>query len=301
MARDERSVNHHQAAWQDVKFRVPFLDVGDARIHYQLTGPADGVPVVLVMGLGTDMGGWDAMLPFLEGYRVLRPDNRGVGRSDAPDKPYSIAGMARDTIKVMDAAGFRTAHVYGASLGGMIAQEIALSHRDRVRTLVLGCTSPGVVSVPGSLGIIRLLLTRQRYTPEESGRRAAKYLFHSALTEHPERVEEALRKRMSSSASPTGYRRQLEATLRWSSLTRLRRLRVPTLILHGDHDRLIPQVNGRLIARLIPGSRFYSIKGAGHVYSTDAPGEAAGVVVKFFEEHRWSAAEEPISSHWGAS
>jgi 3-oxoadipate enol-lactonase len=276
---------------------VPFVDVGDARIHYQLTGPDDGIPVVLVMGLGTDMGGWDAMLPFLEGYRVLRLDNRGVGKSDAPDKPYSIAGMAGDTIKVMDAVGIKSAHVYGASLGGMIAQEIALSHRDRVRTLVLGCTSPGVVSVPGSLGIIRLLLTRQRYTPEESGRLAAQYLFHSALTEHPERVEEALRKRMNSPASPTGYRRQLEATLRWSSLTRLRGLRVPTLVLHGDHDRLIPQVNGRLLARLIPGSRFYGIKGAGHVYSTDAPGEAAGVVVKFFEEHSQSVAEQPIGSH----
>ena len=276
---------------------MPFADVGDARIHYEVTGPGDGIPVVLVMGLGTDMGGWDAMLPFLEGYRVLRPDNRGVGRSDAPDQPYSIAGMARDTIKVMDAAGFRTAHVYGASLGGMIAQEIALSFPDRVRTLVLGCTSPGVVSMPGSLGIIRLLLTRERYTPEESGRLAAPYLFHSAITEHPERVEEALRKRMNAPASPVGYRRQLQATLRWSSLTRLRRLHLPTLILHGDHDRLIPQVNGRLLARLIPGARFYSIKGAGHVYSTDAPGEAAGVVVRFFEEHSRDAVPEPIRSH----
>lgn len=276
---------------------MPFVDVGDARIHYEVTGPPEGEPIVLVMGLGTDMSGWDAMLPYLDGYRVLRPDNRGVGNSDAPDKPYSIAGMARDTVRVMDDAGFTSAHVYGASLGSMIAQEIALSHRDRVRTLILGCPSPGVVSLPGSPGIIRLMLRQSRYTPEEAGRLAAPYLFHRALTEDPAAVEQALTKRRLRAASPVGYRRQLQATLRWSSLTRLRRLRVPTLVLHGDHDRLIPQANGRLIARLVPGARFYNIRGAGHVYSTDAPGEAAGVVVKFLEEHSRRDAEQSIGAH----
>jgi pimeloyl-ACP methyl ester carboxylesterase len=271
--------------------------VGDARIHYLVTGPASGVPIVLVMGLGTDLSGWDAMMPYLAGYRVLRVDNRGVGKSDVPDVPYSIAGMARDTVSVMDDAGFRSAHIYGASLGSLIAQEIALSHRDRVRTLILGCPSPGVVALPGSPGIIRLLLTRSRYTAEEAGRLAAPYLFHRALTEDPAAVEEALQKRLLRSGSPIGYRRQLQATLRWSSLTRLRGLRVPTLVLHGDHDRLIPQANGRLIARLIPGARFYNIKGAGHVYSTDAPGEAARVVVKFLEEHTRSAARVPVAAH----
>ncbi|HEY8740887.1 MAG TPA: alpha/beta fold hydrolase [Candidatus Dormibacteraeota bacterium] len=264
---------------------MPFADAGDARIHYTVTGPADGEPIVLVMGLGTDMSGWDAMLPYLDEYRVLRIDNRGVGKSDAPDVPYSIAGMARDTLAAMDAVGMESANIYGASLGSMIAQELALSHRDRVRTLVLGCPSPGVVALPGSPGILRLLLTRQRYTAAEAGRLAAPYLFHRALTEDPAAVEEAILKRIAHTGSPIGYRRQLQASLRWSSLSRLRRLRVPTLVLHGDHDRLIPQVNGRLIARLIPGARFYSIKGAGHVYSTDAPGEAAGVVVRFLEEH----------------
>jgi pimeloyl-ACP methyl ester carboxylesterase len=264
---------------------MPSVDAGDARIHYRVTGPPDGEWVVLIMGLGTDMSGWDAMLPYLDDYHVLRIDNRGVGRSEAPDIPYSIAGMARDAVAAMDAVGAERAHIYGASLGGMIAQELALSHRDRVNTLVLGCTNTGITAVPGSPGILRLMLTRERMTAEEAGRRAAPFLFHRALTEDPEAVEEALRKRIGRPASPVGYRRQLQATLRWSSLTRLPRLRVPTLVLHGDHDRLIPQVNGRLIARLIRGARFYSIKGAGHVYSTDAPGEAARVVVQFWKEH----------------
>jgi 3-oxoadipate enol-lactonase len=269
---------------------VPFVDVGDARIHYEVSGPRRGEPVALIMGLGWDMSGWEMMLPYLREYRVLRLDNRGAGLSDAPDKPYSISQMSRDTIKVMDAVGMGSAHVYGASMGSMIAQEIALSHRDRVRTLILGCPSPGVVSVPGSPGIIRLLLSRHRYTPEEAFRRAAPYLFHRTLQQSPEVMEDALLKRIAMPINPVGYRRQLQATMRWSSLARLPRLRVPTLVVHGDHDRLIPDVNGRLIARLIPGARFYSIKGAGHVYGTDCPGDAGPVVVNFIESHTRAAA-----------
>jgi pimeloyl-ACP methyl ester carboxylesterase len=245
--------------------------------------------VVLIMGLGWDMSGWDGMLPYLEGYRVLRLDNRGAGRSDAPATRYSIPQMAGDTLAAMDAAGIGSAHVYGASLGSMIAQEIALSHGDRVRSLILGCPSPGVISIPGSPGIIRLMLTRDRFTPEEAFRRAAPYLFHSALT-NPDLIEDALRQRVAMPLNPVGYRRQLEAPMRWSSLSRLPRLRVPTLVVHGDHDRLIPDLNGKLIARLIPGARFHSIKGAGHVYSTDAPGEAATVVMSFI------AAQTPLAA-----
>lgn len=263
---------------------MPFVDVGDARIHYQVSGPEAGEPIVLVMGLGMDMSGWDAMLAYLAGYRILRVDNRGAGKSDAPDVPYSIRGMARDTVLVMDAVGMPSAHVYGASLGSMIAQEIALSHRDRVRTLILGCPSPGVISMPGSLGILRLMRSREHYTQQEMFRRAAPFLFHRAL-EDPQALEAALRQRTATPVSPVGYRRQLRAVLRWSSLTRLPSLRVPTLVIHGDKDRLIPTINGRLIARLIRGARLHIIKGAGHVYSVDSPGEAAREAVAFLESH----------------
>ena len=263
---------------------MPFVDVGDARIHYKVTGPGAAEPIVLIMGLGWDMSAWDPMLVYLQDYRVLRLDNRGAGRSDAPDRPYSIPQMANDTLGVMAAAGMSSAHVYGASLGSMIAQEIALTHADRVRSLILGCPSPGVISVPGSPRMLRLLVTLNRYTEEEAFRRAVPYLFHSALKE-PRVIEEALRQRTEHPINSVGFRHQLEATMRWSSLTRLPRLHVPTLVVHGDHDRLIPDITGKLIARLIPGARFHSIKGAGHVYGTDAPGEAATVVISFIERH----------------
>jgi len=263
---------------------VPYVERAGARIHYQLSGPKSGEPIVLVMGLGMDMSGWDDMLPYLDGFRVLRIDNRGAGRSDAPDRRYSIPGMARDVIAAMDAAGMESAHVYGASLGSMIAQEIALSHRDRVRTLVLGCPSPGVVSVPGSPEMLQLLLTRGAYSREEAFARAAPFLFHNALKD-PAALKKALLQRTVAPFRPVGFKRQLEAVLRWSSLRRLPFLRVPTLVIHGDHDRLIPPINGRIIARLVRGARLHIVKGAGHVYSVDAPGEAAREVVGFLRQY----------------
>lgn len=259
---------------------MPFLVSQGARIHYQITGPEQGQAIVLVMGLGWDMTGWDGMLSYLEQYRVLRIDNRGAGLSDAPDQPYSILMMARDVIAAMDAVGFERAHIYGASLGSMIAQEIALSFPDRVVSLVLGCPSPGVVSVPGSIGLLRVLATRTRVSRERALAMAAPYLVHRASSIAV--LEEWERTRIPS--TPVGYKRQLRAVLRWTSVTRLKRLRVPTLIVHGDRDRLLPSANGRLIARLIPGARLHMIPECGHVYSADAPAEAAGAVMGFLKE-----------------
>lgn len=262
---------------------MPVVESRGARIYFKVTGPANGVPLVLVMGLGWDMSAWDPMMQYVEDFRVLRIDNRGVGRSDAPDAAYSIPMMAADVVACMDAAGIESAHVYGASMGSMIAQELALSHPRRVRSLILGCPSPGVISFPGSPGILALLLQRHRLTDEEAFRRAAPYLFGTSLS-NPALLKEALKVRMARRTNPTGFRRQLQATLRWSSLSRLHRLRIPTLIIHGDRDRLLPIANGRLLARLIPGARFHALRGAGHVYSVDAPDEARRVVMAFLQE-----------------
>jgi pimeloyl-ACP methyl ester carboxylesterase len=269
---------------------MPSVTVGDTRIHYEVSGPPEGEPIVLIMGLGWSMIGWEPLLPYLEGFRVLRLDNRGAGESDSPDRPYSIAEMALDTIKVMNAVGIDSAHVYGASMGSMIAQELTLTYPARVRSLTLGCPSPGIVSWPGSPGILRLLLGRERQSSEEMFWRAAPYLFGRSLQEDPEKVRDVLRRRNSVPINPIGYRRQLQAISRWSSLTRLRGIRVPTLVVHGDRDRLIPLANGRLIARLIPGARLHVIRGAGHVYSADSPGESAEELLGFLGQVREVAA-----------
>jgi pimeloyl-ACP methyl ester carboxylesterase len=265
---------------------MPYARARDgARIFYRVHGPAAGEPVVLIMGLGWDMTGWHLLMPNLRRYRTLRLDNRGTGRSDKPDRPYTIRQMADDVIRCMNHAGLESAHVYGGSLGGMIAQELAISYPGRVRSLILGCTSPGVLSFPPSPIFGRALLSRQPLTPEESFMRVAPLLYGAALTERPEAVEEVMRRRIASNVSPVGFRRQLEAVLRWSSLFRLRQVRSPTLVIHGDHDRLLRPANGRLIARLIPHATLAILKDAGHVYGTDRPQEHLELLLAWLEEH----------------
>ena len=263
---------------------VPVVEVtGGVRIHYRLDGPSGGEPLVLIMGLGWDLRGWDPMMPYLPGFRVLRVDNRGVGRSDTP-AAFTIVDMARDIVAAMDVAGFKAAHVYGASLGSMIAQELAIAYPERVRSLILGCPSPGVVSFPGSPGILATLMTQRRYSREQAFQRIAPYLFGRSLSERPEAVQEAMRVRLGRRPNFAGMRAQLNATLRWSSLRRLGRIKAPTLVIHGDRDRLLPIQNGRLIARLVPHARLHVLEGAGHIYSVDAPAEHLRVVVDFLRE-----------------
>ena len=123
---------------------MPTARSGDVSLYYESTG--DGPPpVLLIMGLGMNATGWWRTIPELAGagLRVLAFDNRGVGRSDSAPGPYTIAMMADDAVAILDAAGIDRAHVYGISLGGMIAQAVALEHPDRLERLVLGATTPG--------------------------------------------------------------------------------------------------------------------------------------------------------------
>jgi 3-oxoadipate enol-lactonase len=277
---------------------MPYAVARDGtRIYWKVVGPARGVPLVLIMGMGWDMSGWKLLLPHLEGFRTLLIDNRGTGRSDKPDTPYSIKQMAADVVRCMNAAGMDSAHVYGASLGSMIAQELTLSYPARVRSLILGCPSPGIIALPASPRWLRLVLGRQRHTPEEAFMRAARLLYGVSLKQHPEAVEEVMRRRLKVRLSPVGVRRQFEAVLRWSSLRRLPTIGVPTLVIHGDHDRLIPIGNGRIIARLVPGARLHVFKGAGHVYGTDHPDEHLRVITEFWAEHG-KPGTEPPSGGW---
>jgi pimeloyl-ACP methyl ester carboxylesterase len=245
---------------------MPYIKAADgARIYYRSSGPTRAESLVLIMGLGWDMTGWQLLMPYLGDFRVLRLDNRGTGRSDKPDRPYSIRQMALDVIRCMNATGIDSAHIYGASLGSMIAQEVALNYPARVSSLVLGYPSPGAIAFPGSPGVLRMLLNREELSPEESFMRATPFLYGRALTERPEAIEEVMRRRIASRADPVGMRRQLEAVLCWSSLRRLRGLRVPTMVMHGDKDRLIPLSNG-------------------HVYGTDAPEEHLELLLDWLAE-----------------
>lgn len=257
---------------------MPYATSSGCRIHWSSRG--DGTPLLLLAGLGAGPESWGTLLPHLAGgHRCLVVDNRGTGASTAAARGFGIADMADDAAAVLDQAGLDSAHVLGNSLGGMIAQAMALRHPGRVRSLVLAATSPGVPSIPSHPGVLYRLI---RSTRGAAGSRRAELAaaFHgpATLVDHPERLDGD--GDLLPPPSP-GMRRQLSAAMRWSALPWLRRIGAPTLVVHGTHDRLVPAVNARILAALIPDARLHLLPRAGHFFITDA-GLAAGQAIRSF-------------------
>ncbi len=253
-----------------------------AKLYWREEG--SGPPVLLIMGLSFTHDMWYRVTPGLAGeYRAILFDNRGIGLSDVPRGPYSMRRMASDARAVLDAAGVESAHVIGASMGGMIAQELALRYPERVRSLMLGCTSSS-----GLLG----KWPQFRYAPRGWKGRSREEREHSlrallyADTTMPERIEEDVRIRCGCAWCYKGVLSQLAGILTWSAYRRLPGIRVPTLVVHGDQDRLVPPENGRVVASRIPGARFQLIRDAGHVLITDQPEACVEAIRGFLKEQQ---------------
>lgn len=245
----------------------------DLSLHYESTGT--GAPVLLVMGLGMTATGWWRTVPVLAaaGLRVLTFDNRGVGRSDRAPGPYTTAVMADDAVAVLDAAEEQRAHVYGISLGGMIAQEIALRNPDRVERLVLGATTPGgVAAVPAGRSTLAFFQRRGQMPAEEAVWASVPYNYSTRTrAQHGDRIAQDIQQRLRYPIEPEPYAAQLAAALGHDTYDRLVRIRAPTLVVHGQEDVMVPTDNGRLLANLIHEARLLELPGAAHLYPTDEP------------------------------
>lgn len=242
-----------------------------------------GPPVLLIMGLSFTHEMWYRILPRLASqYRVVAFDNRGVGRSDVPRGPYRISQMARDAVAVLDAAGVHSAQVVGASMGGMIAQELALRYPERVSSLMLGCTSHG--------GLLARWprFTRLGDSPPPGAKRNNRLSFvpllYSASTPR-ERILEDISVQCGSVCTRKGALSQFAGIVLWSSFRRLPRISVPTLVVHGAEDRLIPPQNGRVVAARIPGAQFRLIPNAGHLLMTDQPEICTNIMLDFLGQN----------------
>ena len=182
--------------------------------------------------------------------------------------------MAADAVAVLDAAGIARAHVYGMSMGGMIAQELALRYPERVGALVLGATAPGGASATSPDPEILAFLARRAALPDEEGRWASVPYVYSVRTrsEGGQRIGEDFARRRSYAFHPDGYRAQLAAALRHDAGARLGAITAPTLVVHGAEDRMVPPENGRTLAAAIPGAESLLLDDAAHLYTTDEPG-----------------------------
>jgi 3-oxoadipate enol-lactonase len=260
---------------------MPVADRGDTQVFWEEQG--SGEPLLLVMGLGWPRQMWARHLPALTGrFRVITFDNRGVGQTATSSSQWTLADMAEDAVAVLDAARVTQAHVYGASMGGGIAQVLALEHPERVGTLILGCTAAKAAKRRVPLWpVFRHLipaLPAGRHARTVALARAFVYgrATNQALIAEDVRLLDSLQR-------PTpGIRAQRRAVLAYEgSQPRLGSVRSPTLIIHGSDDRLVPLHFGQELARLIPGADLVVLPGAGHMYITDATEAADSAVLSF--------------------
>jgi len=267
---------------------VPSLTVGSHELHYVRRG--DGPPLLLIQGLGGHHLHWgDAFLDALDPhFDLISFDHRGMGRSGRARDPFTIADLAGDAAAVLDALGVDRAHVLGISMGGMVAQELALAHGDRLLSLTLGGSYPGG---PGS-ALTAPEVWQSMAEPALAGDRegairaswhanvsaafaadqAAFKRFHAAATGAPSPVEVQIL--------------QIQAVAGHDTSRRLGEIDVPTLVVHGDDDRILPVQNARRLAELIPGARLEVLEGVGHLFWLEQPERSAQLI----REHALAAA-----------
>lgn len=258
---------------------MPFTLNQGTKIYWDEEGKGD--PLLLIMGLGYPSIAWYRTRPVLAGeFRTIAFDNRGVGQTDMPPGPYPIAVMASDAAAVLDAAGVQSAHVFGISMGGMIAQEFALQYPKRVRSLILGCTAAGgATAVLAEPEVNQMLLARGSMTREEAAWASVPFIYDPGTPKNL--IEEDIDKRRPWFAHPAAYIAQLQGIMAWEAYSRLGSIAVPTLVIHGASDRLVPPGNGKLIAEKIPGAKLVMIPNASHVFTTDQPAGAHSAIMQF--------------------
>ncbi|KIN73610.1 3-oxoadipate enol-lactonase [Sulfitobacter guttiformis] len=257
---------------------MKLFDAGDVRIHYRVDGPADGAPVVFANSLGTDMRLWDPILPLLpEGLRVIRWDKRGHGLSTVPDGPYSMGALISDCEKLLDHLDVKECVFVGLSIGGMIAQGLAVKRLDLIRAMVLSNTAAKIGNPA---------LWDERIAAVKSGGiesladAVMERWFSDAFRKTPE-LE--LWRNMLVQQADDGYAGCSAAISGTDFYTPTSGLRLPTLGIAGSEDGSTPPDLVRETVDLIPGSQFHLIRRAGHLPCVEQPEEFASVLTAFLK------------------
>ena len=249
------------------------------RIAWEERG--DGAPLLLIQGLGYGRWSWEPLVPGLaERYRVLWFDNRGIGDSDKPDGPYTARLMAEDARQVLDEAGVERAHVLGASLGGMIAQELAAGTPERVDKLVLCCTTPGgAATVPMPDVTVRLFAEAATLAPEVALRRFVENAL--AADASAELIQELYERRVANPPDPAGWQAQAAAGLTFEGVDGA--ITAPTLIVTGTEDNVVDPHNSDVLAERIPGAEVQRIDGTGHLFFWEQPDACVRIISEFLQ------------------
>ncbi|OGO32450.1 MAG: hypothetical protein A2Z29_06365 [Chloroflexi bacterium RBG_16_56_11] len=264
---------------------MPKVKVGDINIYYEVHGK--GEPLVMICGHGANTELYSGFIPvYSREYRLVLFDNRGAGKSDAPDIPYTIEKMADDMSGLLDAIGIRSAHIWGASMGGMIAQQFALRYPERVRSLILACTCCG-----GPLGklsdeSIKFMKQRKNMNPKEMVEEMLRLSITQEFAEkNPELIQNIISVFLEHPTPTQGQTRQEQAIIKHNTYKRLSEIKAPTLILHGEADKSISAKNAQILAHRIPNAQLLIFANTGHML-LEALDELNKTTLDFLRRHR---------------
>ena len=261
--------------------------INGVELAYDLQGA--GEPLVLIHGAQGDQSMFAGIAPaFANQFRVLTFDQRGSGLSEKPDMEFSMALLADDTAALMEHVGFASAHIIGVSMGGMIAQEFALRHPHKVRSLVLGCTTPGgpkAVRIGGEA--LTTAYSTEPLSPEERGRALAEAAFTTGyIAQHPEIIPAMIEARRQRPLDPVALSHRMKAAYAHDAYDRLPHIACPTLVITGKDDVLISWEYSRILAERIPGAKLVLLEPAGHVFWLEQPEQSRAAIMAFLQEQR---------------
>ncbi len=246
-------------------------------LRIQVRSEGEGAPLLLHCGAWGEMRQWRPLVEHLHGCQVITYDAPGIGSSQVPSYPMSMRGLADVGAGILDQLGLRSAHVFGVSFGGAVAQQMALSHPGRIDRLVLASTSFGGLAMPSNPAALWHMLHPCSHHPDRLARSAG-VVFGGRMRSEPE-LAAGLNMTKPGSSKARWFR--MSALAGWTSLPYLPSIRHETLILCGDDDPVTPHVNHRVMARLIPSARLHTVEGGGHLVLLDSAHEVGPVITAF--------------------
>lgn len=269
---------------------MPAVKVRDINMHYETYGT--GEPLMLLPGLGSACKScFFRQIPRLaEGFRVIGIDNRGTGLSDKPETAYSMETMADDAAELLASVDIHKAHILGLSMGGMIAQHMALRYPDKVASLVLACTSCGgshVKPPDPELTARTFDMKRRAELPRAEYLREllALYVSQQFIDTNPDIVDEYVSLGVKYGSPPHTFMRHFEAVIMHDTYDRLSEIKVPTLVVGAGNDRLQHVDNSRMLAERIPNAELMVLQGMGHFLFVEAPDDLSDAIIGFLNRN----------------
>jgi poly(3-hydroxyalkanoate) depolymerase len=263
------------------KPKIEFVEVEGVNLRIATQHGSTGLPLLLFNGIGANL---ELCFPFMEAMKdreIVIFDVPGVGRSEMSWRPRRFSGLARLAHKLLDRLGYLRVDVIGVSWGGALAQQFARQYPDRCRLLVLAATSPGAIMIPGRPSALSKMITPKRYLSPTYMQKAAGDIYGGEARRDPTLISS----HTSRIIAPRfmGYLYQLMAGMGWTSIHWLHRIRQPTLIMAGADDPLVPPVNARIIAMLVPNNRLFIVPGGGHLFMLYSLEKVTPVISQFLD------------------